>query len=502
MGSDISKEEEQSSLSLSDQEHERLDHLKELRARGIDPYEMKFRRTHRTSELHRLYDEIPIGEERDEAAVAGRIMAVRSHGKTVFATLLDGEGQIQLYFRKDKLGEELFSLLRYCDIGDMAGVKGKVFRTRSGELTISVEEFSLLSKALHPLPEKWHGLKDVETRYRQRYLDLITDERSRDTFLKRSRLIAAVRDLLNGKGFHEVETPCMNAIAGGAAARPFITHHNALETDLYLRIATELHLKRCIVGGLEKVYEIGRIFRNEGISTKHNPEFTMLEVYEAYSDYEGMMEMTEEIIAAICRKLETGDDILYQGTTLHLAPPYRRLTMDEALRTYGGITLDDLRDMKKAPEIAEKYAVPFHKKEELGHFIDKVFECVVEPHLVQPVFITDYPIEISPLAKKKKENPLLTYRFELFIHHLEVANAFSELNDPLDQRKRFEYQMELKASGDEEAHPLDEDFLCALEYGMPPTGGIGVGIDRLVMLFTDSPSIRDVILFPALRPKG
>jgi len=485
-----------------EQELERIEHMRSMAEAGRDPYGARFRRTHTTAELQALYGSIEIGEEKDEAAVAGRIMAVRSHGKTIFANLHDVKGHIQLYFRKDRFDEASFNCLKKVDIGDILGVRGKVFRTKTGELTISVEHFEVLTKSLHPMPEKWHGLKDVEVRYRQRYLDLITNEEARDKLIKRSVIISSIRHYLDSLGFIEVETPCMTSLAGGATARPFMTHHNALDTDLYLRIATELYLKRCIVGGLEKVYEIGRIFRNEGISTKHNPEFTMLELYEAYSDYEGMMEISEQIIAHACEGLGMDPEVPYQGEVLNLKPPYPKLTMDEALQKHGGPSLGELRDFSKAKAIAKELDIPFDRMENLGHLIDKVFEAKVEPHLVQPVFITDYPIELSPLAKKKKEDPLLTYRFELFIAHNEIANAFSELNDPLDQRERFLYQLRLKETGDQEAHPLDEDFLCALEYGMPPTGGIGIGIDRLVMLLTDSSSIRDVILFPTLKPRA
>jgi lysyl-tRNA synthetase, class II len=501
MESPTTREELPESLG-GEQETERLNNLRFLTNAGANPYGHKFQRTHGTDELHRLYGDIEIGVEREEAAIAGRLMALRSHGKTIFGNIHDLHGQIQIYFRKDRFDEQTFELARKLDLGDILGVRGKVFRTRSGELTIAVEHFSFLGKSLHPLPEKWHGLKDVETRYRQRYLDLMTNQHVRELFVKRSRIVAAVRNLLDSRGFIEVETPCMNVIAGGATARPFVTHHNALDIDLYLRIATELYLKRCIVGGLERVYEIGRIFRNEGISTKHNPEFTMLELYEAYSDYEGMMTITEDIIATICEHLGTGFDMTFQGTALNLKPPYQRLTMNDALIRYAGFSLHDLRKMENARKVAEELHIPFSKEEEMGHLIDKVFEMKVEPHLVQPLFITDYPIEISPLAKRKAEDPSLTYRFELFIHNFEIANAFSELNDPLDQRSRFAYQITLKDMGDEEAHPMDEDYVTALEYGMPPTGGMGMGIDRLIMLLTDSPSIRDVILFPTLKPKA
>jgi len=490
--------------SLSgEQEKERYANRHHMESAGLDPYGQRFERAHLMADIQARYGEIEIGAEHDEVvAVAGRLMALRSHGKTIFANLQDVTGTLQLYFRRDRLGEEAFELLKKVDLGDILGIRGKVFRTRSGEVTVAVESFVPLSKSLHPLPEKWHGLKDIEMRYRQRYLDLMTNEVSRNVFLKRSRIISSIRNFLDGRGFIEVETPCMSALAGGATARPFITHHNALDVDLYLRIATELHLKRCIVGGLEKVYEIGRIFRNEGISTRHNPEFTMLELYEAYSDYTGMMEVAEALMGHICLNVHGSYDVSYQGATLNLKPPFERLSMNDALLRHAGCSLRDLREPEQARKIADELGLSFKKQEELGHLIDKVFEFKVEPHLAQPVFITDYPVEISPLARKKKEDPSLTYRFELFINHSEIANAFSELNDPLDQRERFLYQLKLKEGGDDEAHPLDEDYINALEFGMPPTGGMGIGIDRLIMLFTDSPSIRDVILFPTLKPKA
>ncbi len=485
-----------------EQERERFANKQHLENAGLDPYGQRFERAHRMGDVQARYGEIEIGTEHDDVSVAGRLMALRSHGKTIFANLQDVTGTIQLYFRKDRMGEEAFELVKKVDLGDILGINGKIFRTKSGEVTIAVESFVPLSKSLHPLPEKWHGLKDIEVRYRQRYLDLMTNEQSREVFLKRSRIISSIRSFLDGRGFIEVETPCMNALAGGATARPFVTHHNALDVDLFLRIATELHLKRCIVGGLEKVYEIGRIYRNEGISTKHNPEFTMLELYEAYTDYTGMMEIVEALIEHICLNVQGGFEISYQGVGINLKPPFERLSMNEALIRHAGFSLKELREPEHARRIADELGIPYKKQEELGHLIDKVFEFKVEPHLVQPVFITDYPIEISPLAKRKKEDPSLTYRFELFINHSEIANAFSELNDPLDQRERFLYQLKLKEGGDEDAHPLDEDYLNALEFGMPPTGGMGMGIDRLIMLFTDSPSIRDVILFPTLKPKA
>lgn len=483
-----------------EQERERLSKMNAIKELGFEPYGERFDRTHNTKNIESEYSYLEIGQESETTvSTAGRVMSIRSHGKTVFLSLSDVYGNIQIYIRKDAIGEDVFAVIKNLDLGDFLGVTGKMFRTKTGELTVAAQEIAFLSKSLHPMPEKFHGLKDIETKYRQRYIDLISDQDSRKTFVNRSLMIAAIRDHLNSKGFFEVETPCMSSVAGGAAAKPFITHHNALNMDLYMRIATELHLKRCIVGGMEKVYELGRIFRNEGLSTRHNPEFTTVEIYEAYSDLRGMMELAEDIISACAKRLELGDTITYQGKEINIKPPFIRLTMNEAFLKYGNIGLKELRDSSKTKDIAKKLNIA--PSENIGHFIEKAFEAVVEPNLLQPTFITDYPIEISPLAKKKKDDPTLTDRFELFANCFELANAFSEINDPLDQRERFEYQAGLKAQGDEEAHPLDEDFLCALEYGMPPAGGIGIGVDRLAMLLTDSASVRDVILFPTLKSK-
>lgn len=483
-----------------EQERERVSKLKTIREAGMDPYGKRFHRTDSSASIKEKYKSLEVsGTGEDKVSVAGRLLSIRSHGKTIFANISDRTGTLQLYLRKDLLGEELFSLVKLADLGDFIGVSGTVFRTRTGELTVGADSFQFLSKSLHPMPEKYHGLKDVELKYRRRYLDLMSDESSLARFIARSKMIATIREYLNSDGFFEVETPCMSSIAGGAAAKPFITRHNALDMQLYMRIATELHLKRCIVGGMERVYELGRIFRNEGISTRHNPEFTTIEIYEAYSDYVGMMDLCENLFTAVADKLGVAESVTYQGRELKLRPPFERLTMNDALLKYGEISLAQLRDPEQAEQISQKLELPYSKGEPAGHFIEKVFEAVVEPHLVQPVFITDYPVEISPLAKKKIDDPTLTDRFELFINNFEIANAFSEINDPLDQRERFEYQQTLRKSGDEEAHPLDEDFLLALEYGMPPCGGIGIGIDRMAMLFTDAPSIRDIILFPTMR---
>ena len=486
--------------STMDQTRQRIEHLHGLR-QFCDPYGSAFSMTHSIEEIHEKFSSIQ-GETHSEEKIrtAGRLMAIRLHGKAGFGDLVSSTSKVQVYFKQDHLGEAQWNFFQLLDVGDIIGVEGTVFRTKRGELSILIDVITPLSKSIHPLPEKWHGLKDVEVRYRQRYLDLMVNPEVRKIFLLRSRLISTMRRFLDDRGFHEMETPVMNISAGGAEAKPFVTHHNALDIDLYLRIATELHLKRLLVGMLEKVYEIGRIFRNEGISTRHNPEFTSLELYEAYSDYEGMMKITEDVIVHLADKLIGKREVPYQEKTIHLNPPFERITYSDALRQFGGIFLSDIRDLEKAKHTAKSLKIPLDPKAHVGHYIDKIFEVVVEPHLVQPTFIIDYPIEISPLAKRKADDPLLTYRFELFISNMEMANAFSELNDPFDQKERFEAQLKLKEAGDETAHGMDEDFLMALEYGMPPAGGLGIGIDRLCMLFADAASIREVILFPTLRP--
>ena len=481
----------------------RLVHLEALREAGVPPYGRRFDCTHAIAPLLEKWQGLTGDEVGEDVCIAGRLMALREHGKAAFGDLSDMSGQVQIYLKKDVVGDEAFSSLHHVDVGDLLGVEGHVFRTRRGEVSIAVKALTFLAKALRPLPEKWHGLKDVEIRYRERYVDLLANRDVRDVFVKRSRMTSAIRRLLDDKGFLEVETPVMSVLAGGATARPFITHHNALDVDLHLRIATELYLKRCIVGGIEKVYEIGRIFRNEGVSTRHNPEFTMLELYQAYGDYHDMMAITEEILATACMSVNGTLKIQFGPHALDLTPPFPRLTMTEAFERHGNIRLADLRDLGKARSIAEGLGIPLDKgADNVAHLMDKVFEKVVEPHLLSPVFITDYPIELSPLAKKREDDPTLTYRFELFAVETEIANAFSELNDPMDQRERFEVQVALREGGDDEAHPIDEDYIKALEYGMPPTGGLGIGIDRLAMLLTDSPSIRDVILFPTMKPLG
>lgn len=472
--------------------------LDNLISQGIDPFGHKFERTHYAADVLENFDQL----QGQEVTVAGRIMATRGHGKAGFAHLQDMSGQIQIYGRVNDLGDQ-YEVFKNLDIGDIVGVRGDVFKTRTQEITVATKDLQMLCKSLRPLPEKWHGLKDVELRYRQRYVDLIVNPEVKEVFVLRSRIIKAIRDFLDSQGFLEVETPTMHNIAGGATARPFITHHNALDIDLYMRIALELHLKRLLVGGFEKVYEIGRIFRNEGISTKHNPEFTMLELYQSYGDYTVMMQLVEQLMAYIADNVLGTREITYQGQKIDLTPPWTRLTMLEAIEKYVGIDFSavDENDQLALHEIAAQFGIEEEGPISKGNLINKVFEESVEPLLIQPTFIMDYPIEISPLAKKKPENPNLTYRFEAFIAAFELANAFSELNDPIDQKERFVKQMELRAAGDDEAHQMDEDFVRALEYGMPPAGGLGIGIDRLIMVLTDSPSIRDVILFPTMRPR-
>lgn len=474
----------------------RRDKLTELLDKGIDPFGDKFVPEHRAQEIIENYSEY----ENKLVKLAGRIMAKRGHGKAGFVHLQDFSGKIQIYARQDKLGEESYELFTKLDIGDIVGLEGIVFTTKKGEISINVDSLVLLSKSLRPLPEKWHGLKDVETRYRQRYLDLIVNPDVRNVFVLRSKIIREMRRFLDDRGFLEVETPSMHTIAGGASARPFITHHNALDIELYMRIALELHLKRLIVGGMERVYEIGRIFRNEGISTRHNPEFTMIELYQAYADYHDMMNLTEEMVAYIANKVLGTTVVNYQGQEINLTPPWTRITMLDAVKKYANVDFNGIDDAR-ARELAKELDLEVDEDETKGNILNLVFEEYVEPNLVQPTFIMDYPIEISPLAKRKKDEPNFTYRFEAFIVCRELANAFSELNDPIDQKERFMKQVEAREKGDEEAHMMDEDFIQALEYGMPPTGGLGIGVDRLVMLLTDAPSIRDVILFPTLRPR-
>ena len=482
----------------------RRQHLQNLRDAGFNPWGQRFERTKLAQQVHSEFGHIESGQEIDNAEVilAGRVTAKRDHGKSAFFDLTDGSGRIQLYFKQNDIGAESYKLLlTNVDLADFIGITGNVFRTKKGELSVAVSQWQPLSKALKPPPEKWHGLKDEELRYRQRYVDLMSNPEARQVFQTRSRIIAEIRRYLDGLGFIEVETPTMTPLAGGASARPFLTHHNALDLELYMRIATELYLKRCIVGGLEKVYEIGRIFRNEGISTRHNPEFTMLELYESYSDYHGMMDVVEGIFSTVCSNVLKKTTVEVGPHLVNLEPPFCRASMDELLQKHAGVGLHQLRDPDVCFAVARDLKLGLSPKDTtVGHAIDKIVDETVLPHLIQPTFMTDYPIELSPLAKRRDDDPNLTYRFELFVCGSEIANAFSELNDPDDQRGRFEAQQALKDI-DEEAHPLDEDFLNALEHGMPPTGGLGIGIDRLIMLFTGKTSIRDVVLFPLLRPR-
>ncbi len=468
----------------------------------MDPFGGKFERTHLAADLVEKYDQFSKEELEDitnEVTIAGRLMTKRGKGKAGFAHMQDLSGQIQLYVRKDAIGEEAYEIFKSTDLGDIVGVTGVMFKTNVGELSVKAKEFHLLSKSLRPLPEKYHGLKDIEQRYRQRYLDLITNPESRDTFVARSKIIQSMREYLNKQGYLEVETPMMHSIPGGASARPFITHHNALDTELYMRIAIELHLKRLIVGGLEKVYEIGRVFRNEGVSTRHNPEFTMIELYEAYADYHDIMDLTENLIAHIAQEVYGKTTIQYGDYEVNLEPQWTRLHMVDAIKQETGVDFWQHLSDDEARALAKEHNIEITDAMTFGHIVNEFFEQRVEETLIQPTFIFGHPVEISPLAKKNKEDERFTDRFELFIVGREHANAFSELNDPIDQRQRFEAQVKERAQGNDEAHYMDEDFLEALEYGMPPTGGLGIGVDRLVMLLTNSPSIRDVLLFPQMK---
>ncbi|MGI6703887.1 MAG: lysine--tRNA ligase [Clostridia bacterium] len=472
--------------------------LDDLRERGKDPFTIdKYDRTDYTQAIKDDY----ANYEGKKVSVAGRIMTKREHGKASFVDIQDVQGRIQVYVREDEIGGENYREFASFDIGDIVGVKGEVFTTRKGEISVKAQEVLLLSKSLQVLPEKWHGLKDPDLRYRQRYVDLVVNPEVKETFLIRSKIIKSIREYLDNIGYIEVETPILHTIAGGANAKPFITHHNTLDIDMYLRIATELHLKRLIVGGLEKVYEIGRIFRNEGMSIKHNPEFTSIELYEAYTDYHGMMELTENLIAYAANNVLGTTKISYQGVDIDLTPPWTRLTMVDAIKKYTGIEFRKDDDSLSAYAKAKDLGVDIERNASKGQIINTVFEEKVEEHLIQPTFILDYPVEVSPLAKRKADDPEFTSRFEGFIYSWEIANAFSELNDPIDQKKRFEDQLKQREAGDEEAHMMDEDYVNALEVGLPPTGGLGIGIDRVVMLLTDSYSIRDVILFPTMKPK-
>lgn len=491
-------------LELNEMLQIRRNKLDELRGLGIDPFGGKFERTHSALDILNAYDALST-EELDERAVevsiAGRIMQKRGMGKASFAHIQDLSGRIQIYVRKDTVSETEYDAFDILDLGDIVGVKGVVFKTKTGETTVKAASVELLSKSLYPLPDKFHGVKDVEMRYRQRYVDLIMNQEVKSTFVMRSKIITSMRRYLDSKGYLEVETPTLHAIAGGAAARPFITHHNALDMQLFMRIAIELHLKRLIVGGMEKVYEIGRVFRNEGVSTRHNPEFTMIELYEAYADYKDIMQLTEEMIAHIAQEVLGTTKINYQGHIVDLTPPWRRVSMVDIIKEKVGVDFSVQMTDAEAHALAKQHNVPADPNMTFGHIVNQFFETLVEETLIQPTFVTGHPVAISPLAKKNDQDPRFTDRFELFIVAREHANAFSELNDPIDQRERFEAQLREREQGNDEAHQMDEDFVRALEYGMPPTGGLGIGIDRLVMLLTDSPSIRDVLLFPLMRER-
>ena len=484
-------------VQLSELLQIRRDKLTELVEMGRNPFEItKYDVTAKAQEIKDNYAEL----EGKKVSVAGRLMSKRGMGKVGFCHLKDLSGQIQLFVKKDILGEEEYAIFRKYDIGDIVGAEGEVFTTQTGEISIRVEKITLLSKSLLPLPEKFHGMTNTDLRYRQRYVDLIMNDEVMNTFVVRSKIIRAIREYLDGKGFLEVETPMLNTIPGGAAARPFITHHNALDMDMYMRIATELHLKRLIVGGMERVYEIGRCFRNEGMDIKHNPEYTSIEIYEAFTDYEGMMDLTENIIRYAAEQACGTTKVTYQGVEIDLSR-FDRITMIDAVKKYSGVDFNEIKTDEEAQAAAKAKGLEVDPvKNTRGDIIALFFDEFVEDNLVQPTFITEYPVEISPLAKRKPSQPELTERFEVFITGREFGNAFSELNDPIDQRERFKAQVALREAGDDEASMMDEDYLTALEYAMPPTGGVGIGIDRLVMLLTDSYSIRDVLLFPTMKP--
>ena len=477
----------------------RREKLAELQQNGKDPFVItKYDQTHHSQEIKDSFDEL----EGKKVSIAGRMMSKRVMGKASFCNVQDLKGNIQSYVARDSVGEENYQEFKKLDVGDVIGIEGEVFKTKTGEMSIHASHVTLLSKSLQILPEKFHGLTNTDTRYRQRYVDLIMNPEVKDTFIKRSRIISAIRKYLDGQGFMEVETPMLVANAGGAAARPFETHFNALNEDLKLRISLELYLKRLIVGGLEKVYEIGRVFRNEGLDTRHNPEFTLMELYQAYTDYNGMMDLTENLYRHVAQEVLGTTKIVYNGIEMDLGKPFERITMVDAVKKYAGVDWNEVETLEQAREIAKEHNIEFEERHKKGDILNLFFEEYVEEHLVQPTFVMDHPIEISPLTKKKPENPDYVERFEFFMNGWEMANAYSELNDPIDQRERFKAQEEQLAQGDEEANTTDEDFLNALEIGMPPTGGIGFGIDRMCMLLTDSAAIRDVLLFPTMKSLG
>ena len=485
---------------LSEQEGIRRDKLAALQAAGKDPFEVyKVNKTHNSKDVKDNYDEL----EGKKVAVAGRLMSKRGQGKIVFADLQDRDGKIQLFLKINNVGEENLKEFKTYDIGDWVSAEGTVFKTKMGEVTVEVTSFELICKSLKPLPEKFHGLKDTDLRYRNREVDLITNPEVKDTFYKRFKIIQGIREFLDNRGFLEVETPMLATIAGGASARPFITHHNTLDLDMFLRIAPELYLKRCIVAGFEKVYELGRTFRNEGMSVRHNPEFTMIELYQAFADYNDMMELTENMVAEVCKKVNGTTKVTYQGTEIDFMPPWRRITMVDAVKEYAGVDFNEFKSDADAQAVAKEKHLEFPKPLNTvtkGEVLNALYEEFCEQHMIQPTFIIDYPVEISPLTKKKRGNEMFTERFEGFVFGRELCNAYSELNDPIVQRERFAQQEKERELGDDEAYMIDEEFMGALETGMPPTGGLGIGIDRLIMFLTDSASIRDVILFPRMKP--
>jgi lysyl-tRNA synthetase class 2 len=482
---------------------QRLEKLENLRARGVDPFPHRYHRSHTTRQAVAQLEQQEKAGQKDESAVdvAGRVMANRSMGKVSFMDIRDGTGKVQLFLSKELLDKEYLELLKDIDIGDIVGASGGLFRTKSGEPSVAVRKLVMLAKSLQPLPEKWHGLTDVDLRHRQRYIDLIANPEVMSTFQVRSQVVSAVRQFLEKRDFLEVETPVLLPAAGGALARPFVTHHQALDQDFYLRIATELHLKRLIVGGFDKVYEVGRIFRNEGISTQHNPEFTMLESYEAYADYNDVMEMVEQMVSTVTRQVLGTTEVRFGNQTVRLDPPWPRISLRQAIIDHSSIDFEDYQDTDSLRSAMLKLNMDIDPEKDRGKLIDELLSTFVEPNIVQPTFLIDYPLVLSPLAKKKTDNERFVERFEAFVAGMEFANAFTELNDPIDQRQRFLEQQKQRQAGDEEAVAIDEDFIRALEYGMPPTGGLGIGIDRLVMLLTDQHSIREVILFPQLKDK-
>ena len=485
---------------FSEQEALRREKLVKLQEEGKDPFDVyKVERTHSSQQVKDNFEEL----EGKEVTVAGRIMSKRGQGKVVFSDIYDRDGKIQLFIKIDEVGEEALKQYKTNDLGDWVAATGEVFKTKTGEVSVKVKTVELICKSLKPLPEKWHGLKDADLRYRQREVDIITNPEVKDTFIKRSQIISGIRAFLDSRGFLEVETPMLATIAGGASARPFITHHNTLDLDMFLRIAPELYLKRCIVAGFEKVYELGRTFRNEGMSVRHNPEFTMIELYQAFADYNDMMELTENMVAEVCKKVNGTTKVTYQGTEIDFMPPWRRITMVDAVKEYAGVDFNEFKSDADAQAVAKEKHLEFPKPLNTvtkGEVLNALYEEFCEQHMIQPTFIIDYPVEISPLTKKKRGNEMFTERFEGFVFGRELCNAYSELNDPIVQRERFAQQEKERELGDDEAYMIDEEFMGALETGMPPTGGLGIGIDRLIMFLTDSASIRDVILFPTMKP--